>query len=87
MMPCAAAEMADLREGVAALRQALDALVANAAPAQDAVLRLNVREARLSLGRRVQQLSAASAAALVRGLPPVRTRGCTQAHTPQRLTW
>jgi hypothetical protein len=61
----AAAEMADLRDAVRLLRGAVDALAANAEPAQDKVLRLNVREARGSLALRVQQLSRASTASLV----------------------
>ena len=58
--------MADLRDAVRLLRSALDALAANAQPAQDKVLRLNVREARGSLALRVQQLSPATTASLVR---------------------
>lgn len=62
----AAAEMSELREAVKELRGAIDTLAANVDPAQDKVLRLNVREARKSAALRLQQLSPATMASLVR---------------------
>ncbi|CAL8462108.1 g1639 [Coccomyxa elongata] len=57
-----AAEMAELREAVKGLRGAIGVLAANVDPAQDKVLRLNVREARRSAAIRLQQLSPATLA-------------------------
>ncbi len=68
-IPCAvrsAAEMTDLREAVRELRGAIDTLAVNLDPAQDKVLRLNVREARNSAALRLQQLSPATMASSVR---------------------
>ncbi len=62
---CAAAEMTELREAVRALRGAIEALASNLEPAQDKVLRLNVREARSSAALRLQQLSPATLASTV----------------------
>jgi hypothetical protein len=62
----AAAEMSELREAVKELRGAIDMLAANVDPAQDKVVRLNVREARKSAALRLQQLSPATMASLVR---------------------
>ena len=61
-----AAEMAELREAVKDLRGAIGVLAANVDPAQDKVLRLNVREARRSAAIRLQQLSPATLASPVR---------------------
>ena len=64
----AAAEMAELKSSVVALREALIMLAANADPAQEGVLRLNVRESQALLRRRLQQLAPPSVATLqVRG--------------------
>lgn len=57
--------MADLRESVRELRGTIDALAAKKEPAQDKVLRLNVREAKSSTSLRVQQLSPATLASMV----------------------
>ncbi|KAK9906591.1 hypothetical protein WJX75_004621 [Coccomyxa subellipsoidea] len=59
-----AAEMSELREAVKELRGAIDMLAANVDPAQDKVVRLNVREARKSAALRLQQLSPATMASL-----------------------
>lgn len=52
-----------------AVRGALEALAANVDPSQDAVLRLNMRDARTGLARRLDQLAPATTASAVR-LPP-----------------
>lgn len=65
-MTYTAAEMAELREAVKELRGAIGVLAANVDPAQDKVLRLNVREARRSAAIRLQQLSPATLASPVR---------------------
>lgn len=62
---CPAAEMAELHEAVKGLRGAIGVLAANVDPAQDKVLRLNVREARRSAAIRLQQLSPATLASPV----------------------
>jgi hypothetical protein len=52
--------MVGLRSAVGDLREALAALANNGSVAEDGVLRLNVREARTSLNRRLAQLSPAT---------------------------
>ncbi|KAK9841044.1 hypothetical protein WJX81_007380 [Elliptochloris bilobata] len=58
----AAAEVDSVRGAMAALRTALEALACNADASQDAVLRLNARDARTGLARRLDQLSSATVA-------------------------
>ena len=57
IMPPAAAEVATLRTAVTAVREAAMELQAAADPAQQPMLRLNLREARDILARRLEQLS------------------------------
>ena len=63
--------MAELKSSVVTLREALMVLAANADPAQEGVLRLNIRESQAVLRRRLQQLAPPSAATL-----QVRRRWC-----------
>ena len=53
----AAEELAELRQAVLGVREALADLRANVEPSRTSVLKLNVRDARDSLRRRVNQLS------------------------------
>ena len=62
----AAAEMADLREAVKELRGSVNALVANVDPAQEKILKTNLRDARASAALRVQQLSTSTTLSVVR---------------------
>lgn len=54
---CVAEELAELRTAVLGVREALSDLRANAEPSKASVLKLNVRDARDSLRRRVNQIS------------------------------
>ena len=56
-----------MRDAMAAVRGALDALASNADASQDAVLCLNARDARTGLARRLDQLSPATLRSAVRG--------------------
>ena len=62
------AEVESVRDAMAAVRGALDALASNVDASQDAVLCLNARDARTGLARRLDQLSPATLRAAVRGL-------------------
>lgn len=62
----AAAEMADLREAVKELRGSVNALAANVDPAQEKILKTNLRDARASAALRVQQLSTSTTLSVVR---------------------
>ncbi len=52
---CAASEMSEVRVAVAGVKEALEALRANADPTRSGMLRLNLREARDILARRLQE--------------------------------
>ena len=54
---CTGEELAQLKTAVTGVKEALADLKANADPAKASVIKLNVRDARDSLRRRLQQLS------------------------------
>ncbi len=56
-MVSAAEELAELKTAVLGVREALSDLRANVEPSRASVLRVNVRDARDSLRRRVNQIS------------------------------
>ena len=63
--PRAAAEVDLVRDAMAAVRRALEAWAGNADATLDAVLRLNARDARTGLARRLDQLAPATMASAV----------------------
>ena len=62
----AAQEVLELREAVTGLKDCLAALRSNTNIAKDAVLKVNVRDARDGLNRRLRQLSPTTVALQVR---------------------
>ena len=62
----AAEELAELRTAVLGVREALSDLRANTEPSRASVLKLNVRDARDSLQRRVNQISPETSARQVK---------------------
>lgn len=70
-----AAEVASVRDAMAAVRGALDALASNVDASQDAVLCLNARDARTGLARRLDQLSPATLRSAVRAHPALCGEG------------
>ena len=73
----AAQEVLELREAVTGLKDRLTALRSNTDIAKDAVLRVNVRDARDGLHRRLRQLSPTTVALQV-GLPCDKCGGLLQ---------
>ena len=73
----AAQEVLELREAVTGLKDCLTALRSNTDIAKDAVLRVNIRDARDGLNRRLRQLSPTTVALQV-GLPCDRRRALLQ---------
>lgn len=66
---CAGEELAQLKTAVTGVKEALADLKANADPAKASVIKLNVRDARDSLRRRLQQLSPETTAIQVQSAP------------------
>ena len=73
----AAQEVLELREAVTGLKGCLTALRSNTDIVKDAVLRVNVRDARDGLNRRLRQLSPTTVALQV-GLPCDKCRTILQ---------
>lgn len=56
-----AAEMSEIRDSVTSLKAALEAIKANTDPSQGSILKLNLKESRDRLSRRIQEVSPATA--------------------------
>lgn len=73
----AAQEVLELKEAVSGLKDRLTALRTNTEIAKDAVLKVNIRDARDGLNRRLRQLSPTTVALQV-GLPCEECRALLQ---------